>query len=141
MLFASRIFSCVCIGLVFRYLREFSSIFLKRKVHYRVHKSRPQAYNLSQIDPGHTIPSCLSKIYFNNDDNNNNINNLCLNAFWLSFPYQYFFQTVHQVVCGFLCLTNRVTKENCGSFIQFFVCHFCVQSTHVINNGSFRTSY
>jgi hypothetical protein len=45
--------------------QELPSILRNPKVHYLVHMSPPLVPNLSQIDRVHTIPSCLSKIYFN----------------------------------------------------------------------------
>jgi hypothetical protein len=44
---------------------EFPSILRSPKIHHRVYKSSPLVRILSQIDPVHTIPSCLSKIHFN----------------------------------------------------------------------------
>jgi hypothetical protein len=45
--------------------QELPSILWNPKVYYRVHKSPLLILILSQIDPVHTIPSYLSKIYFN----------------------------------------------------------------------------
>jgi hypothetical protein len=45
--------------------QELPSILWNPKFHYRVHKSPPLAPILSQIKSIHTIPSYLSKIYFN----------------------------------------------------------------------------
>jgi hypothetical protein len=45
--------------------QEFPSILRNPKVHHRVHKSPSLVPILSQIDPVHTIPFYLSKIYFN----------------------------------------------------------------------------
>jgi hypothetical protein len=44
--------------------QELPSILWNPKFHHRVHKSPPLVPILSQIDPVHTISSCLSKIYF-----------------------------------------------------------------------------
>jgi hypothetical protein len=44
---------------------ELARILCNPKVHYRVHKSLLLAPMLRHINPIHTIPSCLSKIYFN----------------------------------------------------------------------------
>jgi hypothetical protein len=41
---------------------ELPRVLWNPKVHFRVHKSRPLAASLSQINPVHTTPSCLSKI-------------------------------------------------------------------------------
>jgi hypothetical protein len=48
--------------------QELPSILWNPEVHYRVHKSPPLLPIRSQIDPVHTIPSYLSKIYFNRPD-------------------------------------------------------------------------
>jgi hypothetical protein len=45
--------------------QELRRILWNPKSHYRVHKSPPLFLILSQIDPVHTIPSYLCKIYFN----------------------------------------------------------------------------
>jgi hypothetical protein len=45
--------------------QELPSILWNPQFHYRVHKSPPLVSILSQIEPVHTIPSYLSKIYFN----------------------------------------------------------------------------
>jgi hypothetical protein len=45
--------------------QELPSILWNPKVHHRVHNSPPLVLILSQIDRVHTIPSYLSKIYFN----------------------------------------------------------------------------
>jgi hypothetical protein len=45
--------------------QELPSILRNPKVHHRVHKSPPLVPILRQIDPVHTISSCLSNIYFN----------------------------------------------------------------------------
>jgi hypothetical protein len=45
--------------------QELPSILGSPKTHHRVHKSPPLVPILRKIDPVHTIPSYLSKIYFN----------------------------------------------------------------------------
>jgi hypothetical protein len=45
--------------------QELPSILWNPKAHCRAHKSPPLVPVLSQIDPVHTITSCLSKINFN----------------------------------------------------------------------------
>jgi hypothetical protein len=45
--------------------QELPSILRNPKIHHRVHKSPPLDPSLIQIDLVHTMPSPLSKIYFN----------------------------------------------------------------------------
>jgi hypothetical protein len=45
--------------------QELPHILWNPKVHYRIHKTSPLDPNLNQIDAVHTIPSYLTKIYFN----------------------------------------------------------------------------
>jgi hypothetical protein len=45
--------------------KELPSTSWNPKVHYRVHKSPPLIPILSNINPVHTTPCCLSKIHFN----------------------------------------------------------------------------
>jgi hypothetical protein len=44
---------------------ELRSILWNPKVHYRLHNNHPLVPIMSQINPAHTNPSCLSKINFN----------------------------------------------------------------------------
>jgi hypothetical protein len=67
--------------------QELPSILRNPKVHHRVHKSPPLVPILSQIDPVHTTPSYLTKIYFNIVRPPTSWSSYLFLSFWL--PHQY----------------------------------------------------
>jgi hypothetical protein len=67
--------------------QEFPRILRNRKVNRRVHKSPPLVSILRQIDPAHTIPSYLSKIYFNIVHLPMSLSSYWSLYFWLSHQY------------------------------------------------------
>jgi hypothetical protein len=72
------------------------------KVHYHIHKSPPLVPILSQINPVHTTPSYLSKIYFK-------IIPGCLfpSGFCTNNLYAYIFATIHATCPAHLILLDN----------------------------------
>jgi hypothetical protein len=68
-------------------LRNFPAFYGTRRFITNVHKSPPLVPILSQIDPVHTIPSYLSKIYFNIVHSPTSWSSYWSLSFWL--PHQY----------------------------------------------------
>jgi hypothetical protein len=66
---------------------KFPNILRNPKVHYRVKKSPSLVPVLSNIDPVHTIPSYLSKIYFNSVHSPTSWSSYWSLSFWLSHQY------------------------------------------------------
>jgi hypothetical protein len=74
--------------------QELPSILWNQKVHHHVHKSPPLVPVLSQIDPVHTIPSYLSKIYFNT---------VHPHVSWISLVVSFLLASHQYLICIPLC--------------------------------------
>jgi hypothetical protein len=90
--------------------QELPSVLWNQKVHYRVHKSPLLVPNLSQIDPVHTTPACLSKIHFKlfTHVRLGLSSGLFPSGFPTNILYAFFFSPTHATCYSHLILLNLI---------------------------------